>query len=76
MSHTLNKQWIIFHLQEAQEEILNTIEQLGSEPEYSETDFEIAVAHMYNHLNTAWNSRSVDNDRTANSSDHDFFEWR
>ena len=57
----MNKDWIAFHLREGL---------------FEETEFEIAMAHLYNHLNTAWNSRNADDERTAKCSDEDFFAWR
>jgi hypothetical protein len=72
----MNKQWILFHLREAHEELTRTIAQIESEPDYGEAYFEIAVAHVYNHVNTAWNSRNVDEDSTATSSEADFYKWR
>lgn len=72
----MNRDWILFHLREATEELTRTIKQIESDPEYGEIEFEIAVAHVYNHINTAWNSRDVDMDRTARCSDEDFYAWR
>jgi hypothetical protein len=72
----MNKDWILFHLREAREELTRTIAQLESDPDYGEIEFEIAMAHMYNHLNTGWNSRGVDEERTAKSSGEDFYAWR
>jgi len=72
----MNKDWILFHLREAQEELTRIILQLESNSDYDEIEFEIAMAHMYNHLNAGWNSRNVDAKRTAKISDEDFFSWR
>jgi hypothetical protein len=56
--------------------LTRTIAWLESDPGSSEIEFEIAMAHVYNHLNTAWNSRNVDDERTAACSDDDFYVWR
>jgi hypothetical protein len=52
----VNREWIALHLEEAQEELERTLRELRR-PDYSEVEFEVAMAHAYNHLNTAWNSR-------------------
>lgn len=72
----MNKNWISFHLREALEELTRTIAAIETEPQYDEVEFGTAMGHLYNHLNTAWNSRNVDAKRTAECSDEDFYEWR
>ena len=72
----MNKDWVLFHFREAHEELTRTIARLESEPNPDDIEFEIAVAHMYNHLNTAWNSRSVDGAQIAVCSEEDFYAWR
>jgi len=72
----MNKDWIRFHLREALDELTQTITKLESGPDYSEIDLQIAMEHLYNHLNTAWNSRDVDPDRAARCSEEDFYAWR
>src|SRR5262245_8236873 len=56
---TMNKIWILDHLREAHEELSRTIGELESDPEYGEGELYVAMAHLYHHLNTAWNSRAV-----------------
>ena len=72
----MNKSLILFHLREAQEELTRTIAKLDIAEAVDEIEFEIAIAHMYNHLNTAWNARAVSDEQTAAQSDDDFFRWR
>ena len=71
----MNKNWIVFHLREGLEELIGTIAAIESKPDYDEIEFEIAMAHLYNHLNTAWNSRNATPDQTAECSDEDFYAW-
>jgi hypothetical protein len=71
-----NRGWILAHLREAHEELTRTIAEMEADTEYSEVEFEIALAHMYNHMNTAWNSRNIDSHRIAECSDDDFYAWR
>lgn len=49
----MNKSWILFHLREAQEELTRTIAKIESAATPDEIELQIAMAHMYNHLNTA-----------------------
>ena len=72
----MNKGWILFHLREAQEELMRTIVTIDAEKNVDEIEFEIAMAHMYNHLNTAWNARAAMDGQIAAQSDDDFYRWR
>lgn len=72
----MNKDWTVLHLREALEELTRTIAELESEPEYCEGKFYVAMAHMYSHLNTAWNSRAVADDELSCFSAEEFDAWR
>ena len=72
----MNKQWILSHLREAQAELSDTISRIESESAYGEIEFEIAMTHLYNHVNTAWNSRNVNDGQIGALSEDDFFRWR
>ena len=72
----MNKGWILFHLREVQEELASTIAKLDTAESVDEIEFEIAIAHMYNHLNTAWNARAVTDEQIVTQSDDDFYRWR
>jgi hypothetical protein len=72
----MNKGWILFHLHEAHEDLTRTIAKMDAAPDIDGIEFEIAIAHIYNHLNTAWNSRDVNDERIAAQSEEDFFSWR
>lgn len=72
----MNKQWILGHLREAQQELADMIARLESDPQYGEIEFEVAIAHHYHHVNTAWNSRNADDQTTATCSEDEFYAWR
>jgi hypothetical protein len=72
----MNTQWILFHLREAQEELTRTIKELESAAPEDDVEFRIAMEHLYNHVNTAWNSRYVTDEQAAQCSDEDFYKWR
>jgi hypothetical protein len=71
----VNTNWIRFHLLEAKKELTQTISDI-TDSAYTDYEFEIAMAHLYHHLNTAWNSRNVELRDTAAASDDDFYAWR
>jgi hypothetical protein len=72
----MNKGWILFHLREAHEELTRTIAKFDAAPCVEENEFEIALAHMYNHLNTAWNARALTDEYIAMQTNDDFYTWR
>lgn len=72
----MNKAWILSHLREAHEELTRTIALIDAAPNIDEIEFEIALGHTYNHLNTAWNSRALNDERIAAQSETDFYKWR
>ena len=72
----MNKDYVLFHLREAKEELDRTIGDVANDPEYTEADFGIAIAHLYNHVNTAWNARNAKDSETDPLTDERFFQWR
>jgi hypothetical protein len=71
----VNKQWVAFHLQEALDQLQQTLNEL-TEPDYDETNLRFDMQHAYNHINTAWNSRNESDERTASCVEDDFYRWR
>ena len=72
----MNKDWVLFHLKEALEEIENTIKDIEKDLEYEYGDYSVAIAHLYHHINTAWNSRDYSEEEAEESSKNKFSEWR
>jgi hypothetical protein len=72
----MNKDWVLFHLKEAKDEIENTIKEIESQPDYDDPEFSVAIAHLYHHVNTAWNSRHCSNEEAEESSESNFERWR
>jgi hypothetical protein len=58
----MNKRVILFHLNEAKEELDRTIQEIGKNGEYDVAEFRVAMSHLYHHLNTAWNGREMADD--------------
>ena len=72
----MNRRWVLFHLNEASEELKKLQAALQSAAVVEKEEFEIAIEHAYHHINTAWNSRSISDQEAASHSDADFIEWR
>ena len=72
----MNKPWVSFHLKETSETLQAIIRAIDSGAQFSDEEFEIAIRHAYEHLNTAWNSRGITDDKARNHTDWDFAEWR
>ena len=72
----MNKDYVLFHLGEAKEELDRTILEFRDDSEYDDVEFLVAMGHLYHHLNTAWNARDVSPDRAEECSEEDFQSWR
>jgi hypothetical protein len=72
----MNKDFVLFNLREAQEEIEKTIHDLETDVEYDEPEFLVAMMHLYHHVNTAWNARNSTPDQSKTCSEDDFKRWR
>ena len=70
----MNKSYLLFHLKEALKELQSTVRELDNDPEYAEAEFYIAMQHLYHHLNTAWNSRDLE--EAKEETEEQFSEWR
>jgi hypothetical protein len=63
MTHDYNvRAQIAYNLTDALEELSHIIEMFGPEAEIDEDGFRARMAHLYWHLNTAWNMRNVSGD--------------
>lgn len=71
----MNRDWILFHLREAHEELTRLLEDIGATPDYDIGEFMVAMQHLYHHLNTAWNARDASPDEVGHLNDADFRRW-
>ena len=71
----MNKDYVLFNLREAQEELEQMIRALG-EADYDNGDYVVAMTHLYHHVNTAWNARDASRERAEACSEEDFRQWR
>jgi hypothetical protein len=72
----MNESAVIFHLKEAKEELDRTIVEIESAPDYETAEFQVAMSHIYHHLNTAWNGRDASAERHRGCARSDFDAWR
>ncbi|MEQ1914254.1 MAG: hypothetical protein HOP24_08200 [Sideroxydans sp.] len=72
----MNKKYILFHLNEAFEELQSTIAELGAQSDYDNDDYVVAMSHLYHHINTAWNARNASESDSAECSEENFRKWR
>lgn len=71
----MNRDFVLFNLREAREEIDRSVKDLEGNPEYSWEEFSVAMMHLYHHVNTAWNARNSTAEQSENCSDEDFKNW-
>ena len=72
----MNHQAILIQLREAKEELDRTIEKIANDPSFDFERFQVAMNHVYHHLNTAWNGRDASSERHRKCSQKDFDTWR
>jgi hypothetical protein len=48
-----------FELTDAQEHLAQLCQEMQQNPAFGETDFRLSLAHVYAHLNRAWNRRAA-----------------
>ena len=68
-----NKTWILFELQDAHEALTQIVNDLKNDDDYDETEHRINMAHLFSHVNAAWNMRSVTADEVG--SGENFDQW-
>jgi len=72
----MNRDAVLFHLKEAKEELDRTINQIASDSAYDFPELQVAMSHLYSHLNTAWNGKDASAERYGECSPNDFDTWR
>jgi len=72
----MNKDNVMFHLREAKEGLENLVYDVESDEEYHESDLAQAMAQIYFHLNTAWNSRNASQKDIDEGSEDNFRLWK
>lgn len=67
---------IAYNLQDAGEELSKIIEMIRPNEEIDENEFNVRMAHLYNHLNTAWNVRNLDSDDFESANEEQLNLWK
>lgn len=71
----MNKDWVIYNLKEAKEELDRTIVDIENDPEYDLGVFFVSMQHLYHHLNTAWNSQNASQKEVEECIQENFNKW-
>ena len=72
----LNREWVLWNLREAKEELENTIAELEAKPAYGYGELSVRMREVYHHLNTAWNAREATEEQVHECSEENFDRWR
>jgi hypothetical protein len=72
----MNRDLVLFHLREALQELERTTREIEGRADYGEIELTIAMQHLYNHLNTAWNARDRAPQEAADLTKEDFYRLR
>lgn len=72
----MNREYTLFHLREALEELTRTVEEMELNPEFGAGEFSVAMEHLYHHLNTAWNARAATQAEATVCSEENYQRWR
>lgn len=66
---------ISYNLEDALEELTHVSEMFRPNAEIDESEFKVRMAHLYSHLNTAWNLRNVTETELELASSEQMSSW-
>ncbi len=72
----MNKEYILYNLKEAQNQLISIINDLSTDGEYNELTYFSEMRHVFHHLNTAWNARNSTKEESIACSEENFNKWR
>ncbi len=72
----MNKDFVLFNLTQTHEALGKLIADMKSDPEYDYGAYIVDIAHVYHHLNMAWNARDATKAAADECSEEDFYRWR
>lgn len=70
-----NRDLIISNLEEAIEQLQETVAELSSDLEYEECQLRIDLEHAYHHLNYAWHIRKASESEAEECSRENYVKW-
>ena len=71
----MNARFIASNLKEAEEELRGLITRLESGEQVSFEDYHVAMAHIYHHLNSAWNGRNATDEQWRECTEGNYKKW-
>ena len=72
----MTRDYVLWNLGEVAEGLSRVIQEMSADPDYSREALGVEMAHLYHHLNTAWNAKDASAERVAACSAADFRDWR
>jgi hypothetical protein len=72
----MNVRFLVSNLEEAEEDLRQLVEQLKAGQEPSFGDFHSVMAHVYHHLNSAWNARNVTDAEWRECTEENYNKWQ
>jgi hypothetical protein len=72
----MNREYILYNLKAASEELTNTIKEIEDNETYEYGDYWVGIQHLYHHINTAWNARESTKEESDVCSESNFYKWR
>lgn len=72
----MNKDYLLYNLQEAKEQLYQIIQDLKNNSDYDFGEYIVDMTHLYHHINTAWNAKDSTETESNNCTDEDFYKWR
>lgn len=72
----MNKEFILFNLKEALEQLTETINELENDDKYDYGNYVVEMEHLYHHINTAWNAQDSTEQESIECSEKNFNKWR
>lgn len=72
----MNREWILHHIKDVHEEPRCVLEEFEKRSDYDAGEYLVAMMHLYNHLNTAWNSKGASLEEVRTCSKESFSKWR
>ncbi len=72
----MNRDYVIFNLRAAVENLEQTVKELQEDPKYGERKFMAAMKDAYRHMNTAWNARKCTEQAVQQCTVEDAEQWR
>ena len=70
-----NRELIISNLEEAVEQLQETVSELRNDKQYDEAQLRIDLEHAYHHLNYGWNIRNEAESEIREGTQENYIKW-